>query len=121
MIIHYRKDLKSKAHQLRTHQTYGELTLWSRLRRRQLLNYKFIRQKPIQNYIVDFFCKELNLIIEVNGTSHDIKMDYDQNRQSELESLRLHVLNFTDYDCRRRTTDVLETIVMKIQEIENLR
>ncbi len=72
--------------------------------------FDFDRQKPIDNYIVDFFCNELMLAIEIDGDSHDSKVEYDKNRQTKLESLGLHFLRFSDLDVKSNMEGVISTI-----------
>jgi len=69
-----------------------------------------MRQKPIREYIVDFYCSKLKLVIEIDGESHDGKFSYDMQRQSFLESLELTVLRFNDTDVQRDMTNVLMAI-----------
>ena len=82
------------------------------LRAGQIQSYKFNRQKPLGNYIVDFYCKKLNLVIEIDGDSHNHKdaMLKDQKRQSVLEELGLHFLRFDDLDLKRNMAFVLQEI-----------
>ena len=72
--------------------------------------YDFYRQKPIDNFIVDFFCSELMLAIEIDGESHADKVEYDEQRQKHLESLGVHFLRFCDRDVKQNMAGVLETI-----------
>ena len=72
--------------------------------------FDFDRQKSIDNYIVDFFCNELMLAIEIEGDSHDSKVEYDKNRQTKLESLGLHFLRFSDLDVKSNMEGVISTI-----------
>jgi len=73
--------------------------------------YDFHRQKPINNYIVDFYCHELNLAVEIDGSSHDeVKEEYDIYRQKLLESLGIKFLRFRNYDVKHN----IEAILMKI-------
>ena len=72
--------------------------------------YDFHRQKPIDNYIVDFFCHKLKLIIEIDGESHNNKSDEDMERQKRLETIGLHVLRFLDSDVKNNMKGVLEAI-----------
>ena len=74
----------------------GEILLWQGLKRKQMLGYTFNRQKPLLNYIADFYCKALNLVIEVDGDSHIGKEDYDHQRTLDLEAQGLTVLRFED-------------------------
>ena len=80
--------------------------------------YQFMRQKPILNYIVDFYCSILKLIIEIDGDSHDCKYDEDSKRQNDLESLGLKLIRFTDNEVKNSMTDVLSTIENYIYEFE---
>ena len=69
--------------------------------------YQFMRQKPIGDYIVDFFCSKLSLVIEIDGESHNGKFQYDAEIQKFLESIALTVLRFNDTDVKRDMTNVL--------------
>lgn len=84
------------ARQNRQKQTQAEALLWQYLRNRQINNYKMRRQHPIGNFVVDFYCHELKLVIEVDGGYHLQKeqTDYDQGRSFELEELGIKVLRF---------------------------
>ncbi len=76
------------------------------------MGYDFHRQKPIDNYIVDFFFDELNLVIEIDGGSHnnEEQVEYDRRRQKKLESLNLTLLRFFNSDVRNGLDDVLVII-----------
>jgi very-short-patch-repair endonuclease len=80
--------------------------------------YQFLRQKPLNNYIVDFFCYELMLVIEIDGDSHDYRCKEDQRRQKRLESLGITFLRFSDVDVKRNMEGVLQSIEMRINELE---
>ena len=86
-ILRYNSKLKSNVKDLRKNMTYGESALWNAIRNKALKGYKFRRQVPISNCIVDFYCPELMLVIEVDGTSHNLKEHKDIIRQKELEKL----------------------------------
>ncbi len=75
-----------------------------------MLGYDFHRQKPILNYIVDFFCNELMLVIEIDGITHDYKLAEDAERQKELESLGIRFLRFMDDDIKKNMDGVLINI-----------
>jgi len=109
-IISYRKELVPLAKKLRKNSTPGEIELWKGLKKKQILGYDFDRQKPIHKYIVDFYCKELRLAIEIDGGSHDFKIGFDQKRQSELENLGVSFLRFTESDAKNHTHGVLNEI-----------
>jgi very-short-patch-repair endonuclease len=116
-IIFYNPNLKEKARRLRIKCTPSETLLWSRIRRRSL-GYEFHWQVPIDEYIVDFYCHELRLAIDVDGSSHDNKQEYDLLRQRKLERLGVRFLRFDDRDFRRSMNDVLRAITTVIAELE---
>ena len=111
-IIHYNPDLKKLASKLRNQSTQSEIRLWEELKGRKLNGYRFIRQKPIGDYIVDFFCKEAGLVIELDGISHHFEatMDKDERKQSYLESIGLKVLHFDDEEVMTDIPNVLRAI-----------
>ncbi|MFM8833835.1 MAG: endonuclease domain-containing protein [Cytophagales bacterium] len=84
--IHYDPKLTARARELRNNSTLSEVLLWQELKGAKILGYDFHRQKPIDNFIVDFFCYDLMLAIEIDGSSHDGKEKYDSFRQQKLES-----------------------------------
>ena len=84
-MLPYRKDLKTIARRLRKHATFLERLLWSKLRRKQL-GRRFLRQRPVGDYVVDFLCPDAALVIEVDGRSHEGQSEADTIRQRFLES-----------------------------------
>ena len=111
-IIGYERYLKELARKLRQNMTLGEVLLWQRLKRKQMRGYDFDRQRPIDRYIVDFYCKDLKLAIEIDGSSHDgeeAKVN-DDIRQKRLESLGVRFLRFTDADVKRNIEMVVSSI-----------
>ena len=117
-IIAYNPKLKQLARNLRKRMTLSEILLWSHLRKRQMGGYQFLRQKPIGNFIVDFFCKELTLAIEIDGESHDEKIEQDEQRQKKLESLGIRILRFHDQEVKNNLDGVLTAIGKWIRENE---
>src|ERR1039458_5211392 len=111
-IIPYNRSLKKIARGLRNNSTLGEVLLWERLRNKQMLGYDFHRQKPIDQFIVDFFCNELNLTIEIDGGSHEVDeaQEKDAARQERLESLGIKFLRFKESDTRENIRAVLNII-----------
>ena len=85
----YNKYLKLPSRDLRNNMTDAEQMLWQRLRRKQILGLQFYRQKPILNFIVDFYCPAANLVIECDGSQHynEIGVEADQNRDHALSEL----------------------------------
>ncbi len=78
-IIPYNPRLKELARQLRNNSTKAEVFLWQKIKRKQYYGYDFHRQKPIDNFILDFFCHELMLGIEVDGYSHEVVEVYKRD------------------------------------------
>ena len=111
-IIPYNPALKEKARELRNNSTRTEILLWTFLKGKQLRGYDFHRQKPIDEYIIDFFCNELMLAVEIDGVSHIGKELYDTKRQNRLEKLGVTFLRFKD-------EDVFYNCDYVVKEIEN--
>ena len=101
---YYNPKLKSHAKELRKKGVLSEVLLWNQLKSRKMRGYQFMRQKPIGDYIVDFFCSKLGLVIEIDGESHDGRFRYDMERQKFIESIGLTVLRFNDDDVKRDIT-----------------
>ena len=96
VILPYDPWLKAFARRLRKNMTLPEVLLWNELKRGQMMGYDFDRQRPIDHYVVDFYCKDLMLAIEVDGSSHDSEeaIVRDMTRQARLERLGVRVLRF---------------------------
>jgi very-short-patch-repair endonuclease len=111
-IYHYNPKLKERARQLRNNSTLSEVLLWNELKNAKMKDKDFHRQKPIENFIVDFFCPELALAIEIDGTSHDSENAYeeDRERQREIERLGIQFLRFNDFDVKKNMTGVLSVL-----------
>ena len=98
--------------------TYGESALWKAIRNKALKGYKFRRQVPISNYVVDFYCPELMLVIEIDGISHDLKGHRDKIRQKELEKLGLKVLRFTESEVLQNLNGVTIALYKWVEDFE---
>lgn len=118
MKIYYNPKLKILARQLRKKSTLSEVLLWNKIKSRKMLGYQFMRQKPIDNYIVDFYSSKLKLVIEIDGESHDNKLKEDKIKQKRLESLGLYVMRFNDRDVKEDITGVLRTLESWIEKFE---
>ena len=123
-IIPYNPDLVPIAKKLRKNMTMGEIALWRELKNKKL-GVRFSRQIPIVNYIVDFYCKELQLALEVDGSVHFIEgqQEKDTFRQNRLEYLGVYFLRFSDLDVKNNLNWVLEEIekmILKIKPTPNL-
>ena len=92
--------------------TYSEVKLWNALKNEKMMEYDFDRQRPIGNYIVDFYCKDLLLAIEVDGITHDNEKVIlkDEIRQEELEILGVSFLRFNALDVVHDIDNVLHSI-----------
>ena len=98
--------------------TLSEVLLWNELKQKKMLGYDFDRQKPLDNYIVDFFCKDLYLAIEIDGDSHyhEEAFKADLVRQQTLEAYGVQFLRFDDREVKRDMNNVLRTIKIWIEE-----
>ena len=103
-------NTRKRAISLRHEPTYPEKKLWSALSGRKLAGLKFRRQHPIEPYIVDFYCAQVKLILELDGESHDGRQEYDSNREHYLESMGLRVLRIANDDVLKNLDGVVEMI-----------
>ena len=117
----YNKSLRDFSRKLRNDSTLSEVLLWQELRAGQIKGYKFNRQKPLGRYIVDFYCKKLDLVIGIDGESHyhDLAPLKDAERQKALEGLGLSFLRFDDLDVKRQMPYVLHSIMRFIEAYES--
>ncbi|OGH71207.1 MAG: hypothetical protein A2921_00975 [Candidatus Magasanikbacteria bacterium RIFCSPLOWO2_01_FULL_43_20b] len=97
--------------------TKGEFALWQRLRR-QDTGYRFRRQTSIGSYIVDFYCHELKLIIEVDGGIHETQEAYDTRRDGWLKSMGYAVLRVNNEECVYNLEGILQIITAKVEELK---
>ena len=111
--IFNKKEFLKKRQYLRKNMTKAEIILWSKLKGKQLNGLKFRRQHGINNYIVDFYCPELRLAIEVDGDVHcyNSRITYDKQRQRDIEALGIKVLRYTNNDVVKNLEGVLNDIV----------
>ena len=119
MKIYYDPKLKELSRELRKSGNLSEVLLWEQLKAKKMKGYQFMRQKPIGNYVVDFFCSKLKLVIEIDGESHSQKLEQDQLRQQKLESLGLSFLRFYDRDVKNNLEGVVKAIELWIKEFES--
>ncbi|MFT0716676.1 endonuclease domain-containing protein [Flagellimonas lutimaris] len=120
MIIKYNPKLKELARELRRNATKSEVRLWQRLKRDQMHGYDFHRQKPIDEYIVDFFCNKLRLAIEVDGYSHQLEEIWEKDviKTKRLNELGIQVFRFTDHQVLNDMDNVLRVIEEYIFQFE---
>jgi len=101
--------------------TDAEHLMWQILRAKRFMNLKFPRQQVIETYIVDFYCHELSLVIELDGSQHgmDDAIEYDAERTKFLEALGLTVVRYWNHDVLGRTDGVLEDLWHRCFELKN--
>lgn len=118
---HYNKNLCKYTKQLRNNSTVAEIVLWNEVLKARKLGYQFHRQRAILNYIADFFCKELKLVIETDGATHleDNVKRKDREKQNDLIAHGYAVLRFEDIEVVGETEKVRETIKSWIKDFEN--
>jgi len=106
--------LKDIARKLRQNMTFSEVKLWNELKNGKMLGYDFDRQRPIGDYVVDFYCKDLMLALEVDGITHldDHAILEDKKRQDELEMLGVKFLRFD-------ALLIVNKVESAVKEIEN--
>ena len=108
-------SIRSKARQLRRNPTDVERLLWQKLRFWQVDDYKFRRQQPLGNYIVDFVCLQKRLIVELDGGQHADKANYDTQRDAWLRDQGFSILRFWNNDVLNNIDGVMELIVKSLQ------
>jgi very-short-patch-repair endonuclease len=117
-MLRYKAQLKHKARQLRKNMTDSECVLWFRLRGKQLSGVQFYRQKPIGEYIVDFYAPTPKLVIEVDGSQHleSEQAEKDWHRDEYMATVGLRVLRFNSREVLEETDEVVEVIYRAIAE-----
>ncbi len=101
--------------------TDAEHLMWQLLRAKRFMNLKFRRQHVIKPYILDFYCHEISLVIELDGSQHgmDNAIEYDAERTKFLEALNLTVVRYWNHDVLGRTDVVLEHLWQVCNELKN--
>lgn len=114
----YNKNLKQPSRDLRNNMADAEQLLWQRLRRKQTLGLQFYRQKPILNFIVDFYCPKANLVIECDDGQHYTVegLEADRARDQALAQLELNVLRFDNRQILTEIDGVLEQIYCVVRQ-----
>ena len=117
--ISYRIDLEEKAKELRKNQTPFEKIFWYEiLKQDSLKKYKFTRQKPLLDYIADFYCSELQLVIELDGDQHSENIEYDEKRTKELNDCWIRVVRYSNQEVLKTKEGVHENLIKVIEEQE---
>lgn len=107
MSLPFNPKLKERAKALRRAGNLSEVLLWNQLKKGQFKGFDFDRQKIIGNYVVDFYCAEKQAVIEVDGSSHDVKVEYDYMRDAFLMGLGLYVIHVLDVDVKQNLAGVM--------------
>lgn len=110
----YNPKLKDRARDLRKAGNISEVIFWNSIKNRKLEGLDFDRQKIIGNYIVDFYIPRYRIVIEIDGSSHDGKIDYDKERDVFMRGLSLKVLRFSDLDVKYNLDHVHKSILDEI-------
>ena len=115
-MLPYNKKLKAHSQKLRSSMTDAEILLWQKLRRKQLSGLQFYRQKPLGNYIVDFYCPSARLVIEIDVGQHYTEQgqSQDSKRDAYLNELGLSVLRFSNLDVLGNLDGVITEIVQHL-------
>jgi len=108
-----KKSEKEKRRKLRNNPTYTEKILWISLCRRQICDVRFLRQYSVNHFVIDFYAPKIRLAIEVDGSSHIGKEDYDKARQEYIEDFGIEVIRFTN-------ENVLGNINKVVSQIEQV-
>ena len=116
--VQYKKKLKPLSQNLRKQGVESEVKMWAYLKKNQVQDIRFYRQRPIGPYIVDFLCSKLKLVIEIDGFTHDEKVKYDEKRQDYLEKEGYCVLRFLDRDVFRNLEGIFEVIHQYVKDLK---
>lgn len=122
-ILNNKKELEITRKTLRNHQTKPEQIMWSKLKSRQFLWLKFRRQHSIWRYILDFYCPEKKVAIEIDGENHfeEAQREYDDIRTGFLNSAWIKVVRYTNEDIMTHIEWVLQDLTLKLQNYANKR
>ena len=117
----YNKHLKQIARELRSNTTNAENILWSHIRKKQIYDVQFYRQKVIGNYIVDFFAPSINLVIEVDGGYHNVLEQHyqDQERDVFLNALDALVLRFSNQQIESEIQSAIQIIKATVLKLNS--
>ena len=117
-MIQYNHKLKERARRLRSQMIDSELALWERLRRKQVQAVQFYRQKPIGNYVVDFYAPKAKIVVEVDGSQHmeSEQAARDLQRDTFLASRGVRVFHFDDIQVLKEIEGVMEVTVRAVSE-----
>jgi very-short-patch-repair endonuclease len=119
-VINYNLDLKNFARENRKNPTMAETKIWSEILSNNKLGYRFLRQKPVDNFIVDFYCSKLLLAIEIDGDSHYQDNIYDSERTRKLNEYGIKVIRYINNEILNNLDEVYQNILAQIKRREKL-
>ena len=116
-------NIFEKAHELRNNMTYAERIMWDELKSRRLFKVRFRRQHPIDIFIVDFYCHEIKLAIEIDGEVHlrDEVIKYDNGRTHDIEKHGIIILRFTNHEVLNHRSRVIKEILETIKNLTSVK
>jgi very-short-patch-repair endonuclease len=116
--IDYTENTRKYTSDNRNKPTKAELLVWNMILRKDRLGYRFLRQKPIGQYIIDFYCSKLMLAIEIDGSTHDLKENYDFDRDIKLKQKGIKILHYEDEIVKHKLEYVFDDIKLHIKDRE---
>ena len=117
MYFKAKPDTLEAARILRKNMTYYEKLLWERLNGKQICGLRFRRQHPIDIFIVDFYCHEIRLVVEIDGEIHNQQEEYDDGRSAEMGKFGIEVIRFTNKEVEENIEDVINQIEKIVNEL----
>ena len=118
--IHYNKKLTNLARENRKNPTAAESKMWNEvLRMRHFADYKFSRQKPIADFIVDFYCSALHLVIEIDGDSHAEAVEYDAARTAALNARGIAVVRYANDEALKNLPGVYDDLMRRVASLND--
>jgi leucyl-tRNA synthetase len=119
--IPYDKNLVSRARELRQETTEAENLFWNKvLKSKKLIKFKFTRQKPLDHFIVDFYCAKLGLIIEIDGEIHNFQKERDRERDNILkQKFGLQIIRYTNEEVLTTAEKIIDNLTKKIQHTKS--
>ena len=120
MKIYYDPKLKQIARNLRNNSTLSEVLFWNKIKGKSILGYQFLRQKPVGNFIVDFYCNKLKLAIEIDGDSHGFEesIQNDKIKENHLSRLGIDLIRYSDQEVKINIDGVINHLVDWIEKKE---
>ena len=109
-------ETMNTARMLRENMVSAEKLLWVKIKGKQILGLRFRRQHPISIFIVDFYCHEARLVVEVDGKIHNQQLEYDDGRTAEMEKFYIEVIRFKNYEIEHDIDEVINKITERLKK-----